>query len=62
MALPSRRPDLRRPLATGGAVYVGGGGVLHKLDAATGTRRWGFQTGGDIGTAPVVAGGCTSAA
>ncbi|MFD8561286.1 outer membrane protein assembly factor BamB family protein [Streptosporangium canum] len=28
-------PIFAGPLATGGAVYVGGGGVLHKLDAAT---------------------------
>lgn len=66
---PRQQPVLRWTLATGGrlagtpsvadgVVYVGdAAGILHAVDAATGTERWQAAMAGAIGAAPAVADG-----
>jgi outer membrane protein assembly factor BamB len=67
---PRDEPDLRGPhryvpgtnldafapsVLHGGTLLTAfGDGTLHALDPATGTRRWTFEAGGEVTTAPVV--------
>jgi outer membrane protein assembly factor BamB len=46
------------PALDGGVLYVGSrDGAVYAMDAATGERRWRFQTGGPVTATPVIADG-----
>ena len=54
--LPGVRPTA--PVAVGGLIFLAGSdGVVRALDAASGSEKWKFHTGGQIRIAPTVADG-----
>ena len=55
---PDGGPDYSSPIVSGGIVYIGAGGTLYAVDAASGTQKWAAKpAGGLIFSSPVVAEG-----
>jgi outer membrane protein assembly factor BamB len=53
-----KQPLRGAPVIDGGTVYVGSDdGNVYALDAATGAKRWAYQTGARVQTSPAVGGG-----